>query len=322
MQYVLNKSISPRGGEHLITPICEFVIKEKVSKKPGINPFQVYWPQGYFTFSTINKKKRLATVTDVKFIDDDTIVVAHRAAAALFLIKLVDNRFEVIDKIRLRLWWRGEGRFFHPDLIAVNGSRIYMTEYTARVLVVDIIDNKFRVVKHSCCGSIPFHGCFSDNQRLMLGAVEGLQVSVLNSELGLECSLHVESEEPDVRIKTVGVQDGIFFLGLDRHLGGVSTGWFNAYQLVGNQLVLIHSLIFEDTQIDGHVFNGQYHFVAMEPGGWDAGCIAVIAFDGTVLDVKERIKYESFPHGLDIRGDTLIYSSYANSSVVKCRLAL
>ena len=177
------------------------------------------------------------------------------------------------------------------------------------------------MLKHAYCGSTPFHGCYYANRRLMLGAVEGLQVALLNDQLSLERSLTVESEEPDARIKTIGVENEMFFLGLDKPQGAVSRSWFNAYQRIGDKLVLKDSLVFEDAQIDGHVFNGQYHFVAMEYGEWDAGCIAVIAFDGTSLEIKERFQCESFPHGLDVRGDTLIYSSYANSSIVKCRIA-
>ena len=54
----------------------EHMITERVHTKRGLNPWGVFWPQGAFRLNIKNSKSRIATATDVKFFDDDTIVVA------------------------------------------------------------------------------------------------------------------------------------------------------------------------------------------------------------------------------------------------------
>ena len=116
-----------------------------------------YWKQGYFSFGS---QKRIATVTDVKFISDNKLIVAHRGAAKLFLIEIDNNTYKIIDSLLLNI----DGKYYHPDLISIQNNRIYMTAYTNMSCIVDIIDNKLNIVKlvkiHEY---INYHGCFIMN---------------------------------------------------------------------------------------------------------------------------------------------------------------
>lgn len=317
----ISEIMQPNESDACIKYEAEHVITEEVPNRPGLNPWKVYWRQGAFRFNAASTKSRVANVTDVKFIDDTTIVVAHRAAAKLQLLKCSGDSFEIIDELRLRVHWRRLQKFFHPDLIAVAQNRIYMVEYTSRVCIVEVIRGRLRLVNMTSLNSGYFHGCHVHPCGLMLGAVKGLQIPILDLNLKLKQLLCVEAAEASSRIKTIGSEQDGFFIGLDRGTGTSSKSWFNAYKKEDDCLTIIDSLEFDDAQIDGHVFNGKYHFVTMESGAWDTGCIAVIHFDGEKLRLKELFRCNSFPHGLDIRGDVLLYTSYASSSVVKCRLS-
>ena len=68
----------------------EFIFNETIPK---------FWTQGYFNFGN---QKRIATVTDVKFISENKLIVAHRAAAKLYLIELIDNNYIIKDTLLLK----------------------------------------------------------------------------------------------------------------------------------------------------------------------------------------------------------------------------
>jgi hypothetical protein len=123
------------------------------------------WKQGYFFFGD---QKRIATVTDVKFISDTKVVVAHRAAAKLYLIEINNTTYKIIDSLLLKY----NNIFFNPDLISIQNNRIYMTSYTNMSCIVDIVDDKFKFIKLFKINKyIHYHGCLIKNNLVYYGGV-------------------------------------------------------------------------------------------------------------------------------------------------------
>jgi len=98
----------------------EFFFKENVSNKKIDDG--VYFLQHYFSFGN---KKRIATVTDVKFINENKLIVAHRAAAKLYLVEISKNSINILETLILKI----NGEYFHPDLIAIKENNIYTPDF-------------------------------------------------------------------------------------------------------------------------------------------------------------------------------------------------
>jgi hypothetical protein len=245
----------------------------------------------------------------------------------LYLVKIFSGGYTLLDCLILRVNLF-KGRFFHPDLIAVHENRIFMTEYSNRCCVVDINDNKLvlnGVFKHA---DIAFHGCFHTENHLLLGCVSGLKLATFDQSLGYLHSYQLEGDDLNKRIKTIYKDDTHCLLGLDKQYGSIKDtscggdSWFNVYQANANQLTLLDSLAFPNTQIDGHVKYGNYHFITMQDSIKGAGCIVIISFSNGKLKVIDKLLCKNFPHGIDIHENILVYCCYSNSSFVVCELDL
>ena len=302
----------PSGVEH--------VFNETVpSKKMGDG---VYWKQGNFYF---NGEKRVATVTDVKFVSDTILVVAHRAAAKLYLIELKNDAMNVLDTISLefnhwgiRHWGK---KYFHPDLIALHKNSVYMSEYSNRCCIVDIIDNKFIFNNVLRFKGPACHGCFSKDDSVLFGAVKNGTITIFDDTTKKFSVFDTGIADKTKRIKTIGMDGNNFVLGLDnniksadnRKIGGDS--WVNLYECKNNKFLELDSLRLPNTQIDGHRSYKNFHFITMHDGDNKCGVIVILKVSNNKIDVFRKVKCESFPHGIDIYNDQLVYSSYTNSSI-------
>ena len=161
----------------------EFQIKEDVpTQKKGA---RVFWPQGSFYFNT---QTRVATLTDVKYINENLVVVAHRAAAKLYLVEIRDGSFEILDsllldtaKYSLNIKKRfGGQRYFHPDLISTYNNNVYMSEYTDRCCIVNVKGRRLIYEKTIGLGGHGFHGCAADNGRVMFGSIKDGYITSLD----------------------------------------------------------------------------------------------------------------------------------------------
>jgi len=302
----------------------EFIIQEDVkSEKHGNN---VFWEQGDFFF---NNQKRQATVTDVKYVAANLLIVAHRAAAKLYLVELKDQSFSIIDTLLLdtakyslnpkkRYGYR---RFFHPDLIALHDNTVYISEYTKRCCIVEVIGNRLVYKKTIDLGNTPFHGCFSDNTHAMFGSVKDGCITTLNHHNHKVDKINAHLE-PKQRIKTIGVEDDFWVLSIDKlsgkhtEIGSTADCWVKLYRRDKNNLEVLDTLSLPYGQIDGHKFYNHHHFITMHDGNNQCGVIMILKIIANKLSIVKRVACESFPHGIDIMNEQLIYTSYANSSII------
>ena len=78
------------------TTYMKLEIIRNIPKEPS-EENSVFWKQGEF----LKDQGRAVTMTDVKFINKDTLVACHRAAAEVYLIKIINNTFQIIDSMVL-----------------------------------------------------------------------------------------------------------------------------------------------------------------------------------------------------------------------------
>ena len=272
-----------------------------------------FWTQGYFWFG---KQKRIATVTDVKFISDNKLIVAHRAAAKLYLVQINNNTYEIIDSIILKI----DSTYFHPDLISIQNNRIYMTAYTNNVCMVDIIDNKLNIVKvikiHEY---LQYHGCFCKNNVIYLGAVKdknnNIPLTIYNCETNQFVNIKLNYNR---RIKTINVINNNILLGLDGKISNdrIFDSWIMYYKLHNNKLLLLDSIHIKNAQIDGSAIYNNHFFITLHSEIYKCGHIYIGSINDTKLTFIKKVQCNDFPHGMDIYNNKLAYTSYANSSVM------
>lgn len=292
---------------------------------------RVFWPQGSFYFNT---QKRVATVTDVKYLSATRIVVAHRAAAKLYLLEVQGDSFRQIDsllldsaKYSLNIKRRfGSKRYFHPDLIAVNKNKIYMSEYTDRCSIVSVKGDRLVYEDTIHLGGHGFHGCASDGNNIVFGSIKDGFIASFDPSTK-EVTRITTDIDSDKRIKAISIERDYLVMSVDRQTGKPSKEgatvdcWLELHIRDGKKLKRLDSLSLPCTQIDGHCFYKGYHFITSHDGASEKGIILVAQIREKKLVIVKRVFCENFPHGLDALNDQIIYTSYAKSAVVQLELA-
>ena len=287
---------------------------EKIPTKHRL--FGVSWSQGEFFFGS---QKRVATVTDVKFLDEDLLVVAHRAAAMIYLIDVAQEKPRIID--RLRLWSRPRFKryFHHPDLTAFDGRSLYISAYSDRYAEVLVSQRRLRLKGIKTAVGDHYHGCFVTDDSIYLGGVSTEKIVRVSKRDGSLSYVEVEMDEPR-RIKTIGTDSGSFFLSLDRQDGSSTQSGcsgdacFSQYRMLDDQLLEVDSVSFERCQIDGAVSAHGLHFLSLQDSVEERGYIVTLKVTDK-LEVVKKTPCEDFPHGLDVNETHLAYSCYSTSSV-------
>lgn len=328
---------------YMMTPknnVFECRILEHVPQNKPKNG-NVFWPQGLFAFGGHSRE---ATVTDSKFIDASTLVVAVRNSAKLYLFTLSNQQMQCVDTLQLKC---PDGTYKHPDLFVLSPDkrRIYVTLYRSDVVVVDLIVKRpsptmVPTTAFAYRGCIPtafpghaYHGCFCMDNTLYLGNVHSESVSntVITTldmvDLG---TLHQTSHiVQGARIKAIAVTRKYIVLGLDgktRQTPLLFDSTIEVYARGNGEAQIgrsIGSVIrFRHSQLDGMclaiVADKTYIFATIHDDDTQKGYIVVIAFDESSGQMRTVTKYAcaSFPHGIDVYQNKLVYTSYADSSVV------
>jgi len=282
-----------------------------------------FWKQGYFFFGD---QKRIATVTDVKFISDSKLIVAHRAAAKLYLVEIIDDIHSIKDTLLLKYG----NKHYHPDEMAIKDNMLIMTSYENISCVVnfDILNNKLSFVKiFQIHKYIQYHGCCIsriNNNLIYYGGVRDKDYNTPMTVYDFDTNTSIDIKTNyNGRIKTISLcNDGNILLGLDE-LGKKdknNVNLFNSliviYSLEKNQLTLLDSIEIEKSQIDGSVIYNNYFFVTLHCGIDKCGYIYIGKIDKDKLIFVKKVKCNNFPHGIDVHNNRLAYTSYTSSSVI------
>lgn len=274
-------------------------------------PIQPDWKQGYFWFGS---QKRIATVTDVKFISDNKLIVAHRANAKLYLIEINNNKYKILNTLLLKF----NNKYYYPDLISIENNRIFMTAYTNISCIIDIVNNKLKFVKLiKIHNYISYHGCCVKNNLIYYGGVkdkdDNTPLTIYNYNTNETKNIKINY---DRRIKAITIYNDNIVLCLD----GYNTrsilfdSWVMYYKLT-NTIELLDSIHIPNTQIDGLVIHNNYFFITLHDGSDRCGYVYIGSINDDNITYVKKVKCNNFPHGIDIYNNKLVYTSYANSSV-------
>lgn len=284
---------------------------------------EVYWKQGNFPFGS---EQRIATVTDVKFVSNERAVVAHRAAAKLFLVSISDKKCTVLDSIVLKV----NGRVYHPDSMSVCHNVVFVVHYDDTCCMLRVIDGKFVFMKTFVIKkNIPYHGIFSTDSSVYFGGVRSGDNNTFvtiyeKNKFGVDWNGDFEANPIEMklgfnrRVKSLARYNDDLVLVCDGKTQSqrVFDSYIMLYRLNPTEMTFLNEVVLENSQTDGLVMQGNNFFATIHSADDRCGYIVV----GEILDdtvrVLRKVKCASFPHGIDICNDKLAYSSYTNSSII------
>lgn len=295
-------------------------ILRNIPKEPSAkNP--VFWKQGEFFFKD---QSRVATMTDVKFINNNTLVACHRAAAEVFLIKIINNTFEMIDSMVLdkephKYFYRDA---FHPDLMSHHNGMIYLSEYGPTYCVLTVYANKLIYVgAHKANNvNIQYHGIFANDQGLYLGGCNPAIITYIGNN---KPAIHLISSKNYVneRVKTISLYNNLFIVCFDILISEgkykeIDTRIRILKQDQNNNLDIIdESVYIKDSQPDGAVIYKDYFLCTRHCAIKRCGVISIYKIHSNKLELIKEIECENFPHGIDINENKIVYTSYAKSAI-------
>jgi hypothetical protein len=275
----------------------------------------VYWLQGNFKFG---KQQRIATVTDVKFITDTKLIIAHRAAAKLYLAEynIDDKKLTVLSTLVLNF----NNYFFHPDLISIVDNKIYSTDYTNMTCIVEIKNDELFCVKLiNLHKYVDYHGVFCNRQNVFFG---GVMSKDKNTILTVYNSINEEIKHIptnlNIRIKAISFYDETkLILCVDfptDETNNLKDSWIMLYSLENDTLLLHDDLYFKNCQIDQSAIKDNHFFVVIHSADDECGYIVIGNIEKTKLNLLKKVQCHDFPHGIDVRNNLLAYTSYAKST--------
>lgn len=288
------------------------------------NKNDLVWKQGYFSFGT---QERIANLTAIKFITEDIVVVAHRAVAKLYLIRIEDTLCEVIHSITLKLG----STYYHPDGMHLYKNKLYITTFTSCIPIVEIKD-KIKLVFHSIYETklnVPYHGIYIDNNGLFLGGCAPYNKKKTKTSIDY-FEYHTMPHKKirfntgfNRRIKGIDLIDkNNMIVGSDDKRDGFKDlfdSYIHTYKIdyINQKLNSADDFKILNAQIDGiKVSHGKDKWYATVHYADDKRGYIVIGAIDTELKVTLLSKFpcDNFPHGLDIFKGFIGFTCYGSSS--------
>lgn len=263
---------------------------------------------------------RYPSMTDVKFIDDEYIVAAHRYSCKVYVIRLHNNNTFTIVYTLIMTY---NGNSYQTESFVIVNNKIYMISFSNVMTIIDILPDYTLQQKQSVIldnSNIPFHGIALLNQniyitpsRKTIGTEYILSYNIWNGEIK-----NIATLGDNIRVKHLTFFDNELIVVVMNYKTDTSMAQqghtFNGsirlytigYELLDNaEIPLTH---FDCVVCKGNVF---YATGADLIGGY--------IYKGVVNDrkIKSIIKYQvnDFPHGIDIRNNVIAYTSYSTSGI-------
>ncbi|MFC4892084.1 hypothetical protein ACFPDQ_03350 [Pseudofrancisella aestuarii] len=293
--------------------IIQIYFDEKVrNKRSRLN---VYWLQGEFCFG---RESRVATITGVQFISPSLIVAAHREAAKLYLIKIINNTYKIIDEIIMNVkLLPGYDKYYHPDLMIFSNNYIYLSEFTNRLAIYKYQNNRLKLYKLVEVGDYKYHACYANESGIYLGSVLGGIIQHIDKKSyeikSLKIDLAIFNEEK-IRMKTIIEYDGFFILGLDSSNSNKNS-FIALYMQNHDDMLLLDCVVIRNAQIDGACLYEGNIFLSLHNGDYKKGQIYVINLIDKKIKVIHKVFCHGFPHGLDVFDGKIAYTSYKEKSI-------
>ena len=298
----------------------EFVISE-----PNIYNRPPHWFAG---------NSRYETMTDVKFVDDTTLVTANRMATVLYLVEfnLPNKSFTILDTIKT-VYDGGMtfGPFGYkkspqvpkfPDLLTVKDQIVYIAYLDNTIGIVRIHNKKFvekriRVLKNTGF----YHGITihpSQNSIVYLSSAmtsPKLVIADLSSGHTQDIILPGFKGKPLRQTRFIDETHIISVCGDSLISASDHNKVYDSYigVFIVPSFVCLDTLKFPKTHSDDICVNNGIIYITGQSA--DGPKVFKYTFDGSKLQKIGEIEVEMFPHGIDVRNGILAVTSYAKSSV-------
>lgn len=299
----------------------KYIINEKDPPTKSTEKNKLVWKQGYFSFGT---QSRIANVTAAKFITEELVVIAHRAAAKIFLLKLTGNTYEILDQLFLKF----PSLTFHPDGMDILNNKIYITAFTEKCCIVEIINNErlhFERV-FSVVGRMQYHAVFSTELGIYLGSCcarsnsNTIPIHFYDNETAkvFEYDTHFKR-----RVKGLQLFDNdtkMIVVSDDKSKGRVNI--FDSFVVLYHinkgkdpSLELLDEFQIKNSQVDDIIMKNSIWYATLHDADEKKGYILV----GTItysqkLIYLSKIYCDNFPHGIDFNFGHLMFTCYGTSS--------
>jgi len=278
-------------------------------------------------------RSRFPTVTDINIISDELLVVIHRLAYKIYLVKINKNKseneppYKIIDSLKIK---------YQTEMLSRNDNRLYIITFTNYLIIVDIIDNmKLKFVKEIqlSVNNNCYHGLeiYKNNLYIVPAVVKNellhiIKLSLDNNEYKINKIISPEFIENTgkYRIKDISfLNDNIILLIITINNGYTGMKDYNHCDngfigLYNSDFTLLDKYKLDESHIDSLIIdkrNGNFYLTIEETEG---GFIykGFINSNTNKIENIKKIKVPNFPHGIDINPDyNLIgFTSYATSS--------
>lgn len=302
-----------------------FVIEEEDPPQKSEENNKLVWKQGYFSFGS---QSRIANVTACKFITEDTVVIAHRAVAKVYLIKIStdSNTYEILDSLQLQFG----SLTFHPDGMDLYNNKVYITAFTDKCCIVEIVNVERLLFKRlfSVVPRMSYHAVYVNNTGIYFGACCANPRSVSQQTIPIHCFMHATNEviEYDTgfkrRVKGLQLFDNdskMIVVSDDKGKGrrNIFDSFVVLYDIdhSSHSLELADDFIMKNSQVDGIIMKNTIWYATIHDADDECGYIVI----GTISISKKlmflsKISCDNFPHGIDFNYGCLMFTCYGTSS--------
>lgn len=261
---------------------------------------------------------RVETLTDVKYVNRNLVVVGNRDQKMLYLIRVdhAKKRGEILD--RLYLVMNGYPR--DVTLFCVDGNMVYMTFLTPFIGVVAIENNRFvkkglllmKDIRHG------YHGVTKVGNTLYLsGAMSEPKLVIYDMVANQSRTVQLPGLE-GINIKqTQLLGDYIVVSACDGHISDTDPGCtYNGYVGVYRkdtyecvELMKLPGSQMDDLRAD----KGRIFFIRQ--GNEPYGQVLQYRLENEKLVKVNEYRVGQFPHGMDILDDIIVCTSMKDSSI-------
>ncbi len=284
----------------------------------------------------LKDKSRLPSVTDVKFINRELIVVGHRYAYKLYLIKInvTSENYEILDTY-LTIDDKKNAHFCESfeikyDEISKN-YKLYLIFFTNYLWIFDINMNTYKFISKKLIklnNGNTYHGMKIYNNHLYL-TPSNMYISnhlkdnilKINLENNSETYMNIGDIQNNYRLKDILFINENYVLCIINYKtvtklsmkNHISNGSFALFTFPSLQL--IDKIDFHHVHFDKMVKDNDYFYITGQDE--ESGKIykGTIDLDNKKIIVLEKCIVDDFPHGLDIYEDLFSYTSYGTDSV-------
>ena len=283
----------------------EFVIHEKSPQKNSTKLFA-----GRF---------RVETITDVKFVNDTTLVAGNRDQKLLYLLRvdLQKKTCSIIDRVVLKF----DGKNPMPvTLICVDGNRLYTTFINNKIGVVDIVGDKLVLRGMYSLGNVlhSFHGMTIHNDKVYYSSSQeqpGLVILDKPTNVATHVLLPGMEEIHLKQTRVLGeylVANGTTGSISDQDLYSTYDGYVGVFKR--DTLECVDLLHLPGSQMDD-ICIYENHIYFIRQGSEPYGQVFKYSIQDGKLVKEHEYRVGQFPHGLDIRNGWMACSSMKNESI-------